>query len=90
MRLSIIIYVQILLLFSEKGTHIGICAHLLKTQYKFGIYASGESNHPVSQDLIFEPLQLENIGELYGEYYYSIISLERGRKRKRKTAEGRP
>ena len=89
MRLSIIIYVQILLLFSEKGTHKGICAHLSKTQRKFGIYASGESNQPVSQDLVFEPLQLQNLSELYGEYYYSIISLERGRKGKRKTPEGR-
>ena len=64
MRLAIIIYVQILLLFSEKGTHIGICAHLSKTQHKFGIYASGESSQPVSQDLLFEPLQLQNIGGL--------------------------
>ena len=81
MRLSIIIHVQILLLFSEKGTHIGICAHLSKTQHNFGTYASGESNQPDSQDLVFEPLQLQNQGELYGEYYYSIISLERGRKK---------
>ena len=55
-----------------------------KTQRKFGIYASGESNQPVSQDLVFEPLQLQNLGELYGECYYSIISLERGRKGERK------
>ena len=24
---------------------------------------------------------MQNLGELYGEYYYSIISLERGRKK---------
>ena len=54
--------------------HIGICAHLSKTQHKFGIYASGESNQPVSKDLVFEPLQLQNLRELYGEYYYSVIS----------------
>ena len=76
--------------FSDKGTHKGICAHLSKTQRKFGIYAFGESNQPVSQDLVFEPLQLQNLGELYREYYYSIISLERGRKGKRKSPEGRP
>ena len=65
-------------------THIGICAHLSKTQHNFGIYASGESNQPVSQDLVFEPFQLQNLGELYGEYYYSIIALERGRKKEKK------
>ena len=81
MRLSIIINAQILLPFSEKGTQIGICAHLSKTQHNFGIYASGESNQPVSQDLVFEPFQLQNLGELYGEHYYSIILLERGRKK---------
>ena len=75
---------------SEKGTHIGICAHLPKTQNKFGIYASGESNQPVSQDLVFEPLEMPYLDDLYGESYYSIISLERGRRKKRKTAEGRP
>ena len=76
MRLSITIYVQILLLFSEKGTHLGICAYLSKSQHKFGIYVSGESIQPVSQDLVFEPLQLQNVCELYGKHYYSIISLE--------------
>ena len=47
------------------------------------------SNQSLNQDLL-KKIEMSYLNELYGECYSDTISLERGRKRKRKTAEERP